>query len=241
MPTKYTLKPSSEAIPGGRVLSGYRVVAEIDIPAHGVRKGDEGGLVASPENLAQEGNCWCVKGTRIAGEGRVRGNAVVRDAAVVCDNAEVTDDAVIGGAAMISGRAKVINSGKVGRVRMIDNPLNYSTAAKAMAGEAMAGEVGAPVNSAQVESFDTCVITDDAVISEHGSVEGSAVVRDRAKVRFGGSVIEDAIVGGDWIVEGMVRKSVILVGTGVVPAQTVKDSNPPIEPDDMPEFRSRSE
>ena len=53
---KYSLCETARATPNGTAL--FRVVALRDIPAHGVRRGELGGLVASARNLTQIADAW---------------------------------------------------------------------------------------------------------------------------------------------------------------------------------------
>ena len=49
-----------------------------DIPRHGVKKGDYGGVVENEHNLSQEGDCWIIRGT------------------ILFNNCYIYDDALIG-------------------------------------------------------------------------------------------------------------------------------------------------
>ena len=62
------------------------MVALVDIPEHGVKKGDVGGWVKSRRTLAQDGNCW------VGGE------------AMVVESAKVVGDALVAGNALLRGR-----------------------------------------------------------------------------------------------------------------------------------------
>ena len=54
----------------------YRIRALIDIPRHGVKVGDLGGLIEKEENLSHDGDCWVYDDARVFGDARVSGNAV---------------------------------------------------------------------------------------------------------------------------------------------------------------------
>lgn len=92
----------------------YRIVAKIDIPRYHIKKGDMGGLIENPQNLAYCGECWVSKGAKVTGNARVKGNAYITGNAIVTDNAEVTDNARIFGKAKIGGNALICDSVVVG-------------------------------------------------------------------------------------------------------------------------------
>ena len=84
-----------------------------------VRKGDKGGLVAGPDNLSQEGNCWIYKYAKVIedgmvvddaivyGKARVSGYALIKGKARVSGHARIKDGAVIAGHARVRGEIEV--------------------------------------------------------------------------------------------------------------------------------------
>lgn len=76
----------------------YRLVALRDIPEHGVKSGDFGGLITSKVKLSQEGSCW------------------VSDDAMVTGNVTITDGVLISGKATVEasgGNASILIKGNV--------------------------------------------------------------------------------------------------------------------------------
>ena len=89
----------------------FRVVALRDFS--NVKKGDNGGWVASDENLSQKGNCWISGNAIVSGNARVSGNAIVSGNARVFDNARVFGDAEVFGDARVFGDAIVYKNASV--------------------------------------------------------------------------------------------------------------------------------
>lgn len=92
----------------------YRIKAIRDIPEKNVNVGDLGGLVQTPLNLSQDGDCWVDEQSRVFGNARVKDNAsiensIIRDNATVGD-AVVIDSSTIKDNAAISGNAKIYHS-----------------------------------------------------------------------------------------------------------------------------------
>ena len=80
------------------VITFHRVRALKDFGD--VKKGQLGGLVQTPDNLSQEGDCW------IGDNAFVCGSARVVDSALVNGNSLVTEHALIGGNAVFTDQAK---------------------------------------------------------------------------------------------------------------------------------------
>ena len=88
----------------GKVL--HRIRATTHIKAHGVKPGDLGGYIESPENL--DGDVW------VSGNARVSDNARVSGDVWVSDNARVSGDARVCGDAMINENGLIFWASKVG-------------------------------------------------------------------------------------------------------------------------------
>lgn len=73
----------------------YQIKALIDIPRHGVKAGDLGGLVGSDRNLSQEGDCWIEESSVASGHSYVDGNAIVRGQSGVLNQARVSGNSVV--------------------------------------------------------------------------------------------------------------------------------------------------
>lgn len=91
----------------------FRVVALRDIPLHGVKAGDVGGLIESEHNLDHGGACWIGEDARVTGNARVYENALVYEnarvfgSAVICERAWVRENATLSGSAVVCEHAQV--------------------------------------------------------------------------------------------------------------------------------------
>jgi hypothetical protein len=81
----------------------FRIRALRDIPRHGVKAGDLGGYVVSPDNLSQEGDCWIGKGCSAVADSKIMGNALITGNVVTWGFVEVRDNAVVKGSVDIRG------------------------------------------------------------------------------------------------------------------------------------------
>lgn len=63
-----------EMIPEGGL---FRIKALRDIPSHGIKTGDLGGLIQEEHNLSQDGDCWVWRNARVYENARVSGDAKV--------------------------------------------------------------------------------------------------------------------------------------------------------------------
>ena len=90
----------------------WRIEALRDIPRHGVRKGDKGGLIEKVKNLSQYGNSW-VSGNAIVSElARVRKSGLVCGDSWVCGTATVYG--WVGDNALVCGGVTVVEGQRVG-------------------------------------------------------------------------------------------------------------------------------
>lgn len=138
-----------------------RIKALVDIPRHGVKKGQLGGLVAGEFNLSQTGDAWIGKDAivsdsalvsddaLVAGQARVRGSAIISGTATVKGNALVTDQAIVRDAATVTDDARIADKSEV-------------------SGSAHVGEFA--------RLHDRARVTDRAVVSGNVDLEGYAVV-----------------------------------------------------------------
>ena len=67
---------------------GIHIMALVDIPEHGVKAGDLGGIVEGYKNLAQDGS-WIEWGAEVSAEALVSGGALVKSGSRICDSARV--------------------------------------------------------------------------------------------------------------------------------------------------------
>ncbi|MDL9938708.1 hypothetical protein QSJ18_18330 [Gordonia sp. ABSL1-1] len=93
----------------GRTL--HRIEASVDLPHHGVRKGDRGGWVESVDNLT--GNGWVSGNGLVTGNGWVSGNGLVTGNGWVSGNGLVTDYGRVSGFGQVSDHGQVFGFGQV--------------------------------------------------------------------------------------------------------------------------------
>ena len=84
----------------------HRVRAAYDIPAHGVRAGDIGGWVDSPDRLTLNG--WIID------DAQAYDDATITGAALVSENARVYESATIDETARVSGNATICGYACIG-------------------------------------------------------------------------------------------------------------------------------
>lgn len=66
----------------------HRIRALRDIPRHGVRAGDLGGLVEGEHNLSQDGDCWITYTSQVCQTAKVSGNKIICGGMII-DNSTV--------------------------------------------------------------------------------------------------------------------------------------------------------
>ena len=102
---KYELTKETKTFTDGTVL--HRIRALRDIPRHGVKAGDLGGLIEKENNLSQDGDAWIFNDAEVSGNACVFGNAIVYDNARIYGYACVSGDAKIFGNACVYGDARI--------------------------------------------------------------------------------------------------------------------------------------
>ena len=102
---KYELTNETKTLADGTVL--HRIRALRDIPRHGVKAGDLGGLIEKGNNLSQDGDAWISDDARVSGNACVFGYACVHDNARIYGYACVSGDACVYGDACVSGDARI--------------------------------------------------------------------------------------------------------------------------------------
>lgn len=138
-----------------------RIRALVDIPRHGVKKGDLGGFVTWSANLSQQGDCWIGGDAQVTDDAFVTGNALVtgkadlRDYAIAMGNAVVKDEADIADRAIISGSATVADEARVFGQSLIE---------------------GRSIVCDDAIVSGDCIVTDDAKVCETASVIENGVV-----------------------------------------------------------------
>lgn len=118
----------------GEVYKAYRIQALIDIPLHGVKKGDLGGYITSKKDLDHEGSCW-IGGEAIAAKftygsySYITGNALITDRAIITES--VRGNVIVRGqaycSASLSGNIEISDNAQVhsgslsGNITLKDN------------------------------------------------------------------------------------------------------------------------
>lgn len=120
---KFELVAPSE-LPGmyhrGHGHTHYRIRALVDIPRHGVKAGDIGGLLQDERCLSHEGDCWLGGDAVVNKNVRIRDNALVSEQARLLFMTTVEGDAFVGGrtssnmSAVIGGQAQVTGKTYIG-------------------------------------------------------------------------------------------------------------------------------
>ena len=108
---KYELTNETKTLAGGTVL--HRIRALRDIPRHGVKAGDLGGLIEKENNLSQDGDAWIFDDACVYGDAEVYGKAWVFCDAEVSGNAKVYGKAAVYGDAEVFGNANVSGDAEV--------------------------------------------------------------------------------------------------------------------------------
>ena len=159
-----------------RHLPRYQLIANRDI-RNRANKGELGGLVASPYNLSQDGDCWIDKGARAIDNSSVQDNAYVygkaeiAGAAVLMDNAEASGYAIVEHGATVGGNAVVCEDCHIkGNATICEDALIFG---RAVVGDSAQVLGSARVSGdAQIREFSTA--TAEAVIDGHNITGGSA-------------------------------------------------------------------
>lgn len=137
-----------------------RIRALIDLPHHGVKKGDEGGWLECYANLS--GAAWVADEAEVSGCARVSDFALVAGDAVVSGNAKVSGNARVSGNAIVSGNAVVSGNAIVS---------GYAT---------VAGDAWVSGNA---------VVSGNAKVSGNTKVSGNAVVSGNTQLVRGGAQV----------------------------------------------------
>ena len=95
-----------------------RIEALIDLPKHGIKKGDKGGWIEREAQVS--GNAWVSDNAQVYGDAQVSGDAHVYGDAQVYGNAWVSGDAQVYGNAQVYGDARVSNNAQVSGDAHID-------------------------------------------------------------------------------------------------------------------------
>ena len=218
MQTRYELVMHDTVERFGKKL--YRIQACVDIPLHGVKKGDLGGWIETPENLPQAGNGWVDDYAMVYENATVTGDALVKDHAEIFGHALIHGRAVVRGHARIFADAEVTGDAAVADYAMLGGSARIAGVAEMSGYDFIGGNT--VIDSARYAMLeDDCIDLDGITLYRiqaltdnpfHGitagdkggyiqsmdnlAMNGSAWVADDALVYGKAHVIENAIISG---------------------------------------------
>ena len=195
-----------------------RIVAMVDIPRHGVKKGDVGGWVSHETILSHAGSCWIGGDSIVASAGKmltVSGDALIdRDARIftktatslkISESAHITDSARViqaVGEGQISGSAFVGRNALLESIAVITGMVTSNACIgenSSVLGEASVygnAEVGANCTiSGNAEVFGDVILGNWVKVSEKAKVQGNAILKEGVEVSDRAVVSDNAIVG----------------------------------------------
>lgn len=242
--------PNSSGWNSTRKLEVYRIQALRSIPERGIKKGDLGGYVSSPDTLSQDGTCWIGYNASALGKVHVLDDAYIGDRALVLcdfsksmlivqesarifDNAKVTiakpktdddDPAMI---SRISGNSAIFGNARVASLNECSGNVRIFDEAHVHLAEKLSGNIeikGRAVLHRAVHVTGQSTISEDAIINESAKVIDSKV---SGKAQIGA---KQTVSGGDFREEGIFmspEKEIpkIVIGS---PVNLVKNSDEPI-------------
>lgn len=166
----------------------YRLVALRDIPEHGVKAGDLGGIVTSKSTLSHEGSCW------ISENAEVFGPVLVLNNAYIGDNASIRSGA-IGYSIYIRDNVKITGDSSI-------EMANYNTGIRP-AGPCYIGNNVHIYENAHIEN--TLKISGDAKIYGKAQLKNVKEVSDDSDISGQVVVEKDAIIIGNTKLSGKVK------------------------------------
>lgn len=78
----------------------FRIKALVNIPYHGVKRGELGGFIESVNNLSHQGNAWVMPNCHVFGDSEISGDVIVKNGAEIQDS-HLSDDMVVSGVVKI--------------------------------------------------------------------------------------------------------------------------------------------
>lgn len=185
--------------PNASLRMFYRLVALQDIPEHGVKAGDLGGLITARVDLSQYGSCW------VAQNARVSGNVVIDRSAYIGDEAVVTAGSktriAISNKVKIQQQAHVeayhisylprINSVLHGNARIYGNAI--LTNPREISGDAHISENAVIKTGATIR--DNAVISGSACIGTSAKIYGDTTITDNVEIQKGATVKDSSLTG----------------------------------------------
>lgn len=200
----------------------HRIRAKKDMPWHGVKAGDLGGLVQSLDNIQEE--AWVMPGGLVCHDARVKGRAAVGQESTVFDRAtvggcarvvgsKVCDDARVLGNAVVRWGSEILEFATVTDHAVVTNGVHAS-------GHTVISENAKVGDHAHISGFariygdatvvnavvtDLVHIYDSASVLTEEFIKGNARIFEKSQVLDHAIVMEDAQVYGDAVVAGNVE------------------------------------
>jgi carbonic anhydrase/acetyltransferase-like protein (isoleucine patch superfamily) len=179
------------------VSTVYRLKALRDIPEHGVKTGDLGGLVTDKTALSHTGSCWIGEGARVIGWAYIQDSAYIYNEATIV-NQHVSMPVYVTKKAKISGSAFLVKSRENHRKMTIGEDAVVS-------GQVKITDIENIVGSSSVQGYavlDGCQgLYDKAEVSGHALVGKGVVISGSSKVSDD-AIINDGVRLTDVIVRG---------------------------------------
>lgn len=178
----------------------HRIVANIDIPLHGVKKGDLGGYVSKDEILSHEGNAWIGGNAKAYGAVKVSGNALLTgDARVVIDAQAGAGNLEVNGYAVIKDEAFVYSSVVVTKQSIITDNAEISANASVLSPLAIAGNARI-YGSATVYPY--CSVVDNARVGGKSQTGANSVIHGDARIYGDTFIHQSCDIGGQSLLSG---------------------------------------
>lgn len=95
----------------------FRIKALVDIPYHGVKRGELGGFIEKEENLCHLGNAWVMPNSYILGDSLISDDVIVKNGAEIQDSHLSLD-------IVVSGMVKIKDSHLTGRRFRIEDEVS---------------------------------------------------------------------------------------------------------------------
>lgn len=184
----------------------YRLQALRDIPEHGVKAGDLGGLVTAKDNLSHEGSCWVGHDAEVFGRVYISADAYIGDnasirggqsshAIMISSQARITGNAIVATARYTSGfRSKghtyIMDDAHIYGDAILENVQTISKAAKIYGNARIHGTKEVTDNA---EIFGNAYLDEDVIVLGNSKIHGKAQIEEKSTIR-------SADISGDVIV-----------------------------------------
>lgn len=207
--TKYRLLAKEEIIPDvvgwtpGAKRTVYRLKAIRDIPEHGVKKGDLGGLVSHYNNLSQEGSCWIDYHATVVGKVYIKEDVYITGTALVlCDWRGSAIN--LTGSVEVYGNARIYVSGTSVDSRISGNAKFFDDS---VTGNLLVGKDN-------IEIFGSARIKHAAEVSGTSKIHGKAIVEKNAVVKGDSNLSGDSVVQEEAQVTSLILHGKAQIGRG---------------------------